>query len=259
MSGAIRRAGVGAHQVVLGRSFQALFQQRPGEDEGDVFKAEWFRYYKVGQPPGYGYTIQSWDTAFKQTAGAAYSAATTWGHSREGAVLLEAWREKLDWPGLALAIGLYFAVATPRPRKVLIEDKASGQSAIQQWRRGKDREDLVRECQAYLRRADAQPALVRLIQRFFEVQARVPRMIHVPVAPWQIGPGGKLAQAEDAAVWYQAGQVWHPTKAGWLEDYEGEFVQFPGGKYADWVDSSSQAVLSLLGRSGGGSFGVQEL
>ena len=38
------------------------------------------------------------------------------------------------------------------------------------------------------------------------------------------------------------GKVWLPSDAPWLDDYLHELAMFPNGKYADQVDSTSQAL-----------------
>jgi predicted phage terminase large subunit-like protein len=38
----------------------------------------------------------------------------------------------------------------------------------------------------------------------------------------------------------EGGRVHLPRQEGWLEDFRGELLQFPNGKYDDQVDSLSQ-------------------
>lgn len=228
-------------------------------EDGNIFLSEWFKRYDPVHPPKYGYTVQSWDTAWKDTKSAAYSALTTWGHSRHGALLLNAWREKLTWPELYLSIGLQYLIPDSKPRAVLIEEKASGNSAVQQWQLGKNREDFIRECREYLDRPSAKDVITTLIQVWMTQLSGVPEIIHIPVVP--INPAGdKISRAKDASVWYQAGQVWHPSSAPWLNAYELELRKAgETAVYMDWVDSTSQAVLWMLGPVGAGTMDVQDL
>jgi predicted phage terminase large subunit-like protein len=77
--------------------------------------------------------IQTWDTGFKTTAGSAYSVCQTWGRGPFGFILLDRFRERLEWPDLERkVIQLY---NEQRPQAVLIEDRASGQSLIQSLNR----------------------------------------------------------------------------------------------------------------------------
>jgi len=211
-----------------------------------IFKRHYFRYYSPQDPPRYRRVIQSWDTAFKETAGAAFSVMSEWGHGSAGAFLRDVFREKLEWPELSLAIGLLYLAAEIRPDAVLIEDKASGQSGIQEWSHGKDRESWIVEMRRYMEQPGAKLALVRLIEQVIH-RPGLPSIIHVPVIPVKVGgEQDKEARAEDASVWYANGQVWHPEGRPFVEPFEQELLGFPGGRYKDQVDTTSQAVLYLL-------------
>jgi len=113
------------------RSFEALYQGNPTIATGQIIKREWWQYYE--EPPEFRYIIQSWDTAFKDKQQNDYSVCTTWGIVRNGIYLIGLWRAKVEYPELKRgAEALYLK---HRPRRVLIEDKASGQSLIQELRR----------------------------------------------------------------------------------------------------------------------------
>ena len=219
-----------------------------------IFKRHFFRYYSPGDAPYFRRVIQSWDTAFKDTTGAAYSVMSEWGHATAGAFLRDVFREKLEWSELNLAIPLLYLAAEARPDAVLIEDKASGQSAIQEWRQGKSREMWFMELRRYIEQPGAKLALVRLAEAML-TRPGLPAVIHVPVVGVTVGSDAdKIARADDASVWYANGQVWHPEPdllpAGnreWLSVFETEMTGFPGVVYKDQVDSASQAILHLLG------------
>lgn len=63
--------------------------------------------------------------------------------------------------------------------------------------------------------------------------------------------GGKEARAHAVAPLYEAGNVWHPdaSLAPWVDDFEEEMVVFPFGSHDDQVDSTTQALLYMHGRS----------
>ena len=44
----------------------------------------------------------------------------------------------------------------------------------------------------------------------------------------------------------EAGQVFVPEQASWLEDYLHELMMFPAGRYDDQVDSTSQALANAF-------------
>ena len=113
------------------RDFAALFQGDPVAAEGNIIKREWWKYYR--ETPNFIRVIQSWDTAFKDKTGADYSVCTTWGETATGCYLLNVWRGKVEFPELKrTAVNLY---DRDNPSAVLVEDKASGQSLIQELRR----------------------------------------------------------------------------------------------------------------------------
>jgi predicted phage terminase large subunit-like protein len=112
-------------------NWNALYQQEPTPLEGNIFKSDWLQFYN-GVRPEFKKIIQSWDTAFKAGAENDYSACTTWGDTGGEYWLLDVYRDRLEYPALKKkAIELY---SRYNPAAVLIEDKASGQSLIQDLR-----------------------------------------------------------------------------------------------------------------------------
>ena len=55
----------------------------------------------------------------------------------------------------------------------------------------------------------------------------------------------KGARAETAAAIYEAGRVWHPTDAEWLDVWEDELLSFPVAAHDDVVDVTSYATIEL--------------
>jgi predicted phage terminase large subunit-like protein len=115
----------------LGSSFTALYQQRPAAQEGELFKREWWRYYDA--PPAFRRIVQSWDTSFKTSASNDYSCCTTWGETDTGFYLLDVWKRRVEFPELKRMVQAL--AETYKPHAVLVEDKASGQSLIQELQR----------------------------------------------------------------------------------------------------------------------------
>jgi len=97
----------------------------------NIFRREWWRYYQE-TPVTYG-CIQSWDTAFKKGAEADYSVCTTWGLTKNAYVLLDLWRGQVEFPELRRQVQALYA--KHKPYAVIVEDKASGQSLIQELQR----------------------------------------------------------------------------------------------------------------------------
>lgn len=176
--------------------------------EGNVIKLEWFRRYS-GEPTNVVAIVQSWDTGIKPDQVNDPSVCTTWAVTRTGAYLLNVYRERLTFPDLrrkAIELaGLW------SPTHVLIEDKGSGQSLIQELR-----ESTEIPC--------------------------------IPIEP----VGDKVSRMIGATGPIEAGKVYLPMAAEWLQAYEGELSIFPLAPHDDQVDSTSQFInwmrTSLVGR-----------
>ena len=114
---------------VLGSHFSSIYQQQPEERQGNIIKrGYWKKFY--AEPAKIVWTIQSWDTGFKTGEENSYSACTTWYETEAGYYLAHAWWDRVSFPDLKkAAVGLYEKF---RPDEVLVEDKASGQSLIQE-------------------------------------------------------------------------------------------------------------------------------
>ncbi len=108
-------------------AFSAQYQQNPVPRGGGMIKADWFGRYRAY--PSAARIIQSWDTGIKANSGADPSCLTTWAVADDALYLLDVYREKLEYPDLKR-----MAVLQAKkwcPHVILIEDKASGQSLLQ--------------------------------------------------------------------------------------------------------------------------------
>lgn len=111
------------------RAFNALYQGNPSTEEGDILKREWWQFY---QDSDEGQTIQSWDTAFKTGEDNDYSVCWTLRKTPAGIQAIDMIRGKWEYPEMKrMAVNHYHQHS---PSIVLIEDKASGQSIIQDLR-----------------------------------------------------------------------------------------------------------------------------
>jgi predicted phage terminase large subunit-like protein len=117
-----------SRREIGGTAFASLYQQRPAAAEGSVFKREWWRYYR--ETPPFKRIVQSWDTAFKMGAENDFSACTTWGVADNGYYLLWFWRGKVEFPELKRR--MTWLADEYKPNQILVEDRASGQSLIQE-------------------------------------------------------------------------------------------------------------------------------
>jgi|HubBroStandDraft_6_1064221.scaffolds.fasta_scaffold32351_2 predicted phage terminase large subunit-like protein len=117
------RADVGS------RVFQCLFQGNVSAAQGTIFKRDWFLRYQQ-RPESFSRIIQSWDTAFKTGATNDYSVCATFGETKNGFYLLALYRDKVEFPELKRQVAQQADFW--RPSEIYVEDKASGQSLIQE-------------------------------------------------------------------------------------------------------------------------------
>lgn len=128
------------------------YQQRPAPIGGGYIKKDWFKIWKEEKPPHLDYVIQSWDTAFSVKDSSDYSACVTMGlfydHLKiPNIILLNAWRGRVDYPDLrklaqefyrdyrSKGLGSIEPDGHHKPHMVLIEDKGSGMSLVQDFRK----------------------------------------------------------------------------------------------------------------------------
>lgn len=121
------RAAIGS------RDWAALYQQRPSPQGGGLVRVEWFKRYE--EPPASPRRIiQSWDTGLKAAEVNDPSVCTTWAETETGYYLLDVYRRRMEYPDLRRTVESL--ALRWNPGTVLIEDKASGQSVIQDLRHG---------------------------------------------------------------------------------------------------------------------------
>ena len=117
--------------------WSAQYQQNPTSEEGALIKREWWQDWDRPNPPPCEAIIQSWDTAFLKTQRADYSACTTWGvfyhpdengDSQPNLILLDAYKEKLEFPDLKRAA--YEKYWEYEPDQMIVEAKAAGSPLI---------------------------------------------------------------------------------------------------------------------------------
>lgn len=190
-------------------NFQSQYQQDPMSREGGMVKREWIKFYEPQDlPEHFSYMLQSWDTANKAEEMNDYSVCTTWGYEKRKFYLLDVFRKRLTYPQLKRAVGERYRKF--HPTKLLIEDKSSGISLIQE----------IKDEGVY------------------------------SVEPYKPEPGtDKVMRFGTQTIKFENGKVHLPKAAPWLDDYIREIIGFPGTKYDDQVDSTAQA-LEFLGTKG---------
>ena len=120
------------------REFASLYQQQPYIQGGNIIKTQWWqRYPKDLSPENFHTLVITADTAFKKTESADYSVAVVAGMDRNGDIyIVDIIRGKYDFPELKQRlIRLNNQWRGRGLRAMYIEDKASGQSLLQELKR----------------------------------------------------------------------------------------------------------------------------
>ncbi len=122
---------VASEKLRLGSSgFAGQHQQQPFNVAGEVFRVGCLRLWQPDAPlPPFIRTILSIDSAFKTGEENDYSVAVVLGEHDKGVFILDVIRARLAYPQLKAT--MLELAAKWRPSAVLVEDRASGQSLIQ--------------------------------------------------------------------------------------------------------------------------------
>lgn len=187
--------------------WSAMYQQSPIALGGNMFKAEWWRFYQA--LPNLKWRAIYADTAQKTKEQNDYSVFQCWGESFEGqAVMIDQVRGKWEAPELLIQARAFWnkhkAQGTGTLRSFNVEDKSSGTGLIQTLKR------------------EGVPVI------------GIPRSVD------------KITRAMDASPLMQSGNVLLPSDAPWISDYLSEFAAFPSGTNDDQVDPTMDAIKDIL-------------
>lgn len=108
--------------------FNALFQQSPAAEEGNIIHPDWFHFYDRF-PREVDEVVQSWDMAFKDKDDSDYVVGQVWARLQSTFYLLHQWRERADFVATLGAVR-YVSDLFPQAIAKLIEDKANGPAVI---------------------------------------------------------------------------------------------------------------------------------
>jgi len=125
---------------LMGANFDALYQQEPVVAGGNLFKLAWFRWWTV--LPKMRYKFITADTAQKTKEQNDFSVIQCWGVSMDNDIyLLDMKRGKWEAPDLRKEAKLFYKKHDNKIngalRKMYIEDKSSGSSLIQDFKKDK--------------------------------------------------------------------------------------------------------------------------
>ncbi|MEN2986715.1 phage terminase large subunit [Tistrella sp. BH-R2-4] len=183
--------------------YAAQYQQRPAPAAGGMVKAAWLPVAPWPTERRIRRVLQSWDTAYKADALNDPSVCLTVYEHDDGLHVADVWRARVEYPELrrqALALAERW-----RPTVVLIEDRASGQSLIQDLRGAGRRLPVVA----------VRPAADKLTR----LAVTTPRL--------------------------ESGQVTLAAGAPWVADFVAELTIFPNTAHDDQVDALSQLLSWL--------------
>jgi len=124
-----------AKEIPLQLRKQEIYAEFIDSQEQGIVNPEWWRYYRFEDlnTKRIIRKIQSWDTAFKTDELNCFSVCTTWAVTSDGYYLISIWRDRFEFPDLKRKVAELYEKF--RVDEVLIEDKASGQSLIQELNR----------------------------------------------------------------------------------------------------------------------------
>jgi len=175
-----------AAKAANARDWAALYQQRPTVEQGNLIKRDWWQYYEQIPSSEILNIIQFWDCAQKVGLSNDFSVCATWARTRNGFLILDVWRGKLEAPDLERKVQSQFAAF--KPSAVVIEDKSSGSSLIQNLR----------------------------------------RFTTIPILAYDPGRFDKGVRLSAAAPTIEAKKVFLPKRASWVETFIAEHENFPG-------------------------------
>ena len=121
--------------------WNAQYMQNPTGEEGALLKRDWWQDWTKEDPPQCDYIIMSLDAAQEAHNRADYNAVTIWGvFERENengdkinnVILLEAWRERMEFPELKRA--MFKMYSEWNPDTFIVEKKSNGAALYQEMR-----------------------------------------------------------------------------------------------------------------------------
>lgn len=192
--------------------WSALYQQRPTPAEGGLFKRAWFKSYdwqgdylkRDGHPPLLRHDRTAWEIFL--VVDLAYSTKT-----RNDYTVISVW-------------------GATRTGDLILLDLA------------RDRLEFPQALPLIRQRKTAWRAAYVAMEANGPQKGLADVVAASGIDVVQVETGDKVARASAAAPKVEAGKVWLPLRAAWLEDFVAEVTQFPAAAHDDQVDCLCYAV-----------------
>lgn len=182
--------------------WNSQYQQRPVSAEGSIIKREWIRHYSTtDRIPQFNKVVLSCDTAFKATELSDPTAILVWGVTKNEYYLLDVVCKRMEFHETKRVISMMMQKWSASV--CLIEDRSSGQSLIQEFK----------------------------------------RISPIPVIPVKTMNVDKVTRFSSVSHYFESGSILIPSNAAWLVEYETQITTFPYDKHDDMVDATSQFLI----------------
>jgi len=201
------------------RAYAAQCQQRPSPEGGGLIHVGKFRFYK--ELPNFDRVVQCWDTAAKKKETNDWSVGMCWGVCDQGYFAIDRVRKRMHFPELRQRAQTFYAAHCIQREE---EDED-----------GKPRVVIVRDVQSVL--VEDKSSGEALAQTLDEETL-------LPVTAIQVNTD-KVARTNIWTPLLEAGKVFLPEGADWIEEYLREMEVFPDGAHDDQVDCTSLGLTYL--------------
>ncbi len=116
------------------RAWTALYQCSPRQEEGNLVRRDWWKFYDPEEQISFGTEIISVDASFKGDDSSDYVSIQVWGKKGQDYYLRYCLNKRLNFPDTVEAIKTIYRLF-PRARTVWIEEAANGPAIIQTLQR----------------------------------------------------------------------------------------------------------------------------
>ena len=197
------------------RAWTALYQCSPRQEDGNLVRRNWWKYYDPEEQIQFGTEIISVDASFKGDDSSDYVSIQVWGKRAQDYYLRYCLNNRLNFPDTVEAIKTIYRLF-PRARTVLIEEAANGPAIIQTLQR-----EMfiipVTPLGGKISRVNAISPAIESGHVFLPDPAKAPWVADY-VDQWTSFPNGKNDDMVDATsqalarMIYSSGDIWEEKK-----------------------------------------------